>query len=118
MNEDPGVTSWFDELEHPLKDAMQAARRVILAADDRVTETMKWKSPTFMYEGNIVSIDPKAKKHVSLLFHRGAEVPGSHPLLEGGGAVARYIRLADEAAVEDAADGLAAIIRAWCDARA
>jgi hypothetical protein len=28
--------------------------------------TIKWKSPTFMFEGNIASIDPKAKSHVSL----------------------------------------------------
>jgi hypothetical protein len=39
-----------------------------------------------MFEGNIVSIDPKAKKHVTLLFHRGAEIPGNHPQLDGGGS--------------------------------
>ena len=39
---------------------------VILEADDRITETIKWKSPTFMYEGNLASIDPKAKKHVAV----------------------------------------------------
>jgi hypothetical protein len=71
-----------------------------------------------MYEGNLASIDPKAKKHVSVLFHRGAEIPGDHPLLEGGGKLARYIRFPDVASVEQGRDGLTDIVRAWCDSRA
>ena len=68
---------------------------MILEADERMTESIKWKSPTFEYRGNLASIDPKAKKHVSVLFHTGASIPGEHPILEGGGDVARYIRFAD-----------------------
>lgn len=117
MHEDPGVTAWFEALDHPLKDVMLSVRAAILSADDRMTETLKWQSPTFMYQGNLASIDPKAKKHVSVLFHRGAEIPGDHPLLEGGGKLARYIRFADRASVDEASDELAAIVRAWCDSR-
>lgn len=117
MTEDPEVVAWFETLEHPLKDVMLSVRKIMLEADHRLTETIKWKSPTFMFEGNLASIDPKAKKHVSVLFHRGAEIPGDHPLLEGGGKVARYIRFADLASVDRGHDGLAAIVRAWCDSR-
>lgn len=117
MNEDPEVGAWLDTLEHPLKDVILALRHVFLDADERITETIKWQSPTFMYKGNLASIDPKAKKHVAVLFHRGAEIPGHHPLLEGEGKVARYARFADFAAVERGRTGLAAIIRAWCDSR-
>ena len=118
MNENPEVTAWLGELEHPLIDTIEAARKVILGADDRVTETIKWKSPTFMFEGNIVSIDPKAKKHVTLLFHRGAEIPGEHPQLDGGGKLARYVRFGNVEDVTAGAGGLADIIRAWCDWKA
>ena len=117
MNENPEVVAWLDELDHPLLDVILAVRMVILEADDRIAETIKWKSPTFMYEGNLASIDPKAKKHVAVLFHRGAEIPGEHPLLQGEGKVARYARFADMASVEAGRDGLATIVRAWCDAR-
>ncbi len=41
---------------HPLKDVIQAVRDIILAADKRVGECIKWKSPTFTYNGNIASI--------------------------------------------------------------
>jgi hypothetical protein len=82
-----------------------------------MTESIKWQSPTFEYRGNLASIDPKAKKHVSVLFHTGASIPGDHPLLEGGGKVARYIRFADLASVETSRDALGRLVRAWCDSR-
>ena len=115
MNENPEVSAWLAELEHPLKDVILGVRAVFLEADDRITETLKWKSPTFMFEGNLASIDPKAKKHVAVLFHRGAEIPGDHPILEGEGKLARYARFPDMGAVESRRDELTAVVRAWCD---
>jgi len=117
MNEDPEVSAWLDALEHPRKDVILAVRHVFLEADARITETIKWQSPTFMYKGNLASIDPKAKRHVAVLFHRGAEIPGQHPLLEGDGKEARYARFGDLGAVDRGRSGLAAIVRAWCDSR-
>ena len=117
MNENPDVSAWLAELEHPLKDVILAVRGVFLEADERITETIKWKSPTFMYQGNLASIDPKARKHVAVLFHRGAEIPGDHPLLQGGGALARYARFADLASVDDGRDQLTAVVQAWCDSK-
>jgi hypothetical protein len=94
---------------------MVNVREVLLAADPRIEESLKWKSPTYGYRGNLVSIDPHAKRHVSLLFHRGATIPGTFPSLEGGGAVARYMRLADASELEARSDELRAIAVAWCD---
>ena len=113
MSTSPEVDTWFAEKEHPLEDAMQLVRTIILR-DERVAESIKWKTPTFAYKGNIVSFNP-AKKLVSLLFHRGAEIPGDHPMLDGDGKLARTMRFADLAAVEADGDQLAAAIRAWCD---
>jgi hypothetical protein len=118
MNENAEVSAWLAELEHPLKDVILAVRTVFLEADERITETMKWKSPTFMYEGNLASIDPKAKKHVAVLFHRGAEIPGAHPILEGEGKLARYARFPDLETVDTRRDELGAVVRAWCDDKA
>ena len=111
------VDDWFAQRDHPLADAMQRARELILDADPRVTESIKWKTPTFSYEGNIVSFSP-AKKLVSLMFHRGAEIPGDFPRLTGDAPFVRVMRLANLAEVEEAADELQAVIRAWCESRA
>jgi hypothetical protein len=113
VNTNPEVDAWFAAKAHPLEDAMQLVRQIMLG-DDRVTESIKWKTPTYEYKGNIVSFNP-AKKLVSLLFDRGAEIPGDHPRLEGDGKLARTMRFADLDAVEAGADDLSAAIAAWCD---
>jgi len=116
MRTTPEVDVWFEEYEHPAKDAMLRVRQIILE-DDRMTEAIKWKSPTFMYEGNIASFNPRTKAHVSLMFHSGASIPGDHPRLEGGGDTARYMKFTDVADVEGAAYDIRAIVDAWCQSR-
>lgn len=110
------VDAWFDDYEHPAKDAMLLVRDIILS-DDRMAETIKWKSPTFVYEGNMASFNPRTKAHVSLMFHTGASIPGSHPRLEGGGDTARYMKFVDRADVDSAREDLRSIVAAWCDSR-
>jgi hypothetical protein len=117
VKRNPDVDRWFDAKEHSLDAEMRRVRKIILGADDRVTESIKWQTPTFAYEGNIVSFNP-SKRFVSLLFHRGAEIPGKHPRLEGDGKLARTMRFADLAEVERYREDLERAIRAWCDARA
>jgi hypothetical protein len=114
VNTSAEVDDWFAARAHPLTDAMQRVRRLILEADPRVTESIKWKTPTFAYRGNIASFNP-AKNLVSLLFHRGAEIPGDFPRLEGDGRLARVMRFADLDEVEQGADELQSVIRAWCE---
>jgi len=110
------VDERFDSYDNPHKNAMLRARPIILE-DQRMTETIKWKAPTFMCGGNMASFNPLAKKHVSLLFHAGASIPGDHPRLEGGGDTARYMTFADLADVEAEGDDLRAVTTAWCDSR-
>ena len=116
MNSNPEVDAWFDDHEHPAEDAMLAVREIILS-DERMTETIKWKSPTFMYAGNMASFNPRTKAHVSLMFHTGASIPGDHPRLEAGGETARYMKFSDLGDVESAADELRAVVDAWCASR-
>jgi hypothetical protein len=85
----------------------------VLGVDPRIAETIKWKSPTFMFQGNIASIEPRSKKQVSVLFHQGARLPGKHPKLEGGGGTVKYLRFADEADVKRKRRDLEKAIRAW-----
>jgi len=116
MTINPEVDAWFAEYEHPAKEAMQRAREIVMS-DERMTETIKWKSPTFMYEGNMASFNPRTKSHVSLMFHTGASIPGEHPRLEGGGDTARYIKFSDLADVDSGRVELEAIVDAWCGSR-
>jgi hypothetical protein len=114
-NANPQVDDWFQTLDHPLKEAMLLTRQIILDADERISESIKWSTPTFEFKGNLVSFQPKAKQFVSLMFHRGAEIPGEHPELEGDSALVRIMRFQDEADVEAHRSALQAVVRAWCD---
>jgi hypothetical protein len=116
-NRNPAVDRWFDEARHPLDATMRRAREIILAADGRVGESIKWKTPTFSYEGNIASFNP-SKSVVSIMFHRGAEIPGDHPRLEGDGKLVRTMRFADLDELEAGRADLEAAVRAWCDWKA
>ncbi|MEM9561559.1 MAG: DUF1801 domain-containing protein [Actinomycetota bacterium] len=107
------VDEWFRDRANPMEDAMQRVRHIVLGVDDRITETIKWQTPTFVFNGNIASFSP-AKKLVSLMFHRGAEIPGDHPALDGDGRLVRTMRFADVDDVEAKRGDLEAVIAAWC----
>ena len=111
------VDDWFASYDNPLKPAMQRVREIILAADPRMDECIKWKTPTFTYEGNLASFNPRSKKAVSLLFHTGASIPGSHPRRIGGGDTARYMNLADVAEANAAQKDLEKIVKSWIASR-
>ncbi len=111
------VDAWLERYENPMKPGLVRTREIFLGADDRIGETIKWSTPTFVYKGNLASFQPRAKQFVSILFHEGASIPGEHPLLQGGGEHARYARLASEDEIEARRPELEAIVRAWCDAR-
>jgi hypothetical protein len=92
----PEVDDWFaGQQDNPLADSLELAREIIMGADDRVEESIKWKTPTFAYKGNIVSFTLGAKNFVSLMFHSGASIPGAHTRLEGDGKQVRTMRFDD-----------------------
>ena len=113
----PDVDAWFEGYANPQRELVQAVREAVLDADDRVTEAIKWQAPTFMYRGNIASFYPKATRHVSLMFHRGAEIDDPDGLLEGEGDVSRVAKFADAADLDRKRAALQRVIRAWIAAR-
>ncbi len=112
------VDNWFKDLKHPQKETMQALREAILNADSRMAECIKWKTPTFVFKGNLASINPAAKKFVSLMFHRGSEIPGDHPLLQGDANLVRTMKFANAADVAEKTAAIEAVVKAWCEWKA
>ncbi len=117
MNKDPSVDEWFSKLDHPLKAEMLAVREAILSADDRMTETIKWGGPTFMYKGNMATINPRAKKFVNLFFQTGAVIKDRHGVLEGDAAQVRAIKFSDMDEVNAKKEALQKVVSGWIAAR-
>jgi hypothetical protein len=114
MPRQPEVDAWFANYDNPMKDVVQRVREIVLDADPRVDECIKWQAPTFTYKGNIASFYPKSRQHASLMFHLGARIPGTFPRLEGTGDTSRVLKVADLAGAEAARPELQSIVRAWC----
>lgn len=108
------VDAWFSTYENPMKDVMLRVREMILAADARMDECIKWKCPTFTFNGNLASFNPRSKKHVSLMFHTGAKIPGKFPHLIGEGDTARYMNFSSIEEAESLRGELKSVVRAWC----
>ena len=89
MNINPAVDAYLEKKAHPLTPEIQRVREIILNAHPGIEETIKWSSPTFMYKGNMASYFMKAKKHVSLMFHKGAMIQEASGILEGDGKEGR-----------------------------
>ncbi|MGZ8737326.1 MAG: DUF1801 domain-containing protein [Nocardioides sp.] len=116
-NRDPDVDAWFERYDNPQKDLVQAVRRTILDADERVSETIKWQAPTFMYKGNLASFYPKSTKHVSLMFHTGSSLPDPTGPLEGEGETSRVARILDEKDLAAKTEALRGLVAAWIEQR-
>lgn len=111
------VDAWFARYENPKKDVVLRIREIVLAADPRIDESIKWQAPTFSYNGNLASFYPKSKEHASLMFHMGAKIPGKHRRLEGTGETSRVMKIATVAEANKAKPDIEKIVRAWCEWR-
>lgn len=117
MGRSKEVDAWFARYENPMKDVVQRIRAIVLAADSRIDECIKWQAPTFTYKGNLASFYPKSKQHASLMFHVGAQIPGKYPLLEGTGSTSRVMKIGSVDDANASKAGIEKIVRAWCDWR-
>ena len=115
MKKNAEVERWFAEKKLPNEKPIRRLREILLAADPRISDYIKYGSLLFGYEGDFVSLVQAQKKNINLMFNNGAKIPGKFPHLEGNGPNARFMRFADIAEVNARAGELTRIARAWCD---
>jgi hypothetical protein len=108
------VDAWFAKYDNPMKPVVQRIRAIVLGADARMDECIKWQAPTFTYRGNLASFYPKSRQHASLMFHQGAHIPGTHARLEGSGDTSRVLKVGSVAEADAARPDIERIVRAWC----
>jgi hypothetical protein len=100
------VDAYIQNMKHPLKDVVEALRRIILGTDKEIGEEVKWNAPTFFYSGPMRPFNPKEYKRylivfnlhqqscLRLVFPSGAKVDdGSGQLLEGDYADGRRLAM-------------------------
>ena len=119
------VEAYIKGLEPALAEIVQTVRQIILSADARIAEQIKWNAPAFQFTGDMQPFDPKEYKrdiavmnlrrgHLLLIFPTGARIRDSSGLLQGDYADGRRMityRSAEEA--KSAETALLAIVRDW-----
>jgi uncharacterized protein YdeI (YjbR/CyaY-like superfamily) len=113
MNKNPKVDEYLSKKSHPLTAEIEKVREIILSTHSEIEETIKWNSPTFMYKGNMASYFMNAKKHVSLMFHKGALINDTTGLLEGEGKEGRTAKFSDMDDIEKKKESLQSVVKEW-----
>jgi hypothetical protein len=113
MSTSSEVEGWF--AGKAAEPALRRVHDIILEADPRMTAYPKYGTIQFGYLGDFANFVQHDRKVVSLMFNRGARIPGRFPHLEGGGPSARFMRFADMEEADARVAELGQIARAWCD---
>jgi hypothetical protein len=68
------VEEFMHNLEHPLKEEIEAVRKIILSTDGKITEHIKWNAPSFCIENDDrITFNLNGKGFFRLIFHCGAK---------------------------------------------
>ncbi len=69
------VSTFLDELKHPLRMEIENLREFILNSDVRITENIKWNGPNYCINNeDRITMRVQPPKQIQLIFHRGAKV--------------------------------------------
>ena len=115
MKANPEVEAWFCERKPPAEAALRRVREIILAADPRMSEFVKYGTIQFASDATMAGFVQHGKSTVTLMFNRGQLLKGDFPHLEGDGPNARFMRFADLGEVQARADELRRAVIAWCE---
>ena len=73
------VDDFISTLNHPLKKVVEMLRKIILSTNKEITEHIKWKAPSFVYDGDDkITFNLSKDNMVMIIFHRGAKVKDSN----------------------------------------
>lgn len=84
INRTDAVDKFMLGLSHPLKAEVEAVRSIIKGADINIHEEIKWKAPSFNYNGEyLVTFNLRDSKRIHLVFHNPMIPKVKSDLLEG-----------------------------------
>lgn len=82
MQKDPRIDQYINEAGGFSKEIITHLRNIINDAIPNGEETIKWNSPHFTYNGEIVCAIMAFKKHVTFTFWKGKEMKDREGILE------------------------------------
>jgi hypothetical protein len=105
------VNEYMIKLVHPLKAEIEAVRTIIKNADGKISERIKWNAPSYYHKEDMLTFNPRATKHVHLVFHHAAIVKIKSGLLQGDYKDRRMAYFTDMADVQSKKRELERVVR-------
>jgi len=115
------MEAFVASLGHPREREIRALREIILGADPRITEGIKWNAPSFRTSEWFATFHLRAKEGVQLILHLGAKrrdgadvaIADPESLLRWLAADRTSVTFRDLADIEGKRDAFADVIRQW-----
>lgn len=116
------VEALLSKRAHPLSAVISALRKLILAADKKLIEEVKWNAPSYRLEDHLLTFQLSRDDRVLLIFHRGAKtkalakrpvVADPSALLTWKGTDRAVAGFASVAEVTKHKPALTTLVRAW-----
>jgi hypothetical protein len=118
------VEEFMSGLDHPLKEIVTATRTLILDANKKLTEHIKWNAPSFCIdEVDKITFNLHNKEYVMLVFHKGAKAKSStnkEPLFKDDSGMLEWVasdravlKLLSIAEVKSKSEQLKKLVNHW-----
>lgn len=109
------VAEYLKQLEHPLKAEIEAVREIILGANRKLAERVKWNAPSFYYQQDLAAfhLRPRDCVHVVFVFPQGTMPEDRFGFLEGDYKDRRMARFRSMAEVQQHKAGLVKLVNHW-----
>lgn len=62
------VDDYMEKLEHPFKQEVERLRSIILNANPKLQERVKWNSPSFYFVKDLAAFNLRASGYVQIIF--------------------------------------------------
>ncbi len=115
MTDTDKVNQFLKKLEHPLKEEIRLVREIILGADFKIQERVKWNAPSFYYKKDLVTFNTRKQEVVLLVFHHESVVNIQSEFLEGEYKDRRLMYFKDKADIRAKEKALTSIMHQLVD---
>jgi len=95
------VNAYMSKLKPPLKNEIEAVRKIIKNANPKLSERIKWNAPSYYYIQDILTFGPYKTGKILLVFHHPAVVKIKSKLLEGDYKNRRLVYFKNKAEAEE-----------------
>jgi hypothetical protein len=85
INDTPKVNAFLKDLKHPLKRESEALRSIIMNANSKLSERIKWNAPSFFYKEDMAAFNLRSQAYILIvfIFYNGTMIDDNTGLLEG-----------------------------------